>query len=45
VRDLLQIAKSKIKDGYAHTYTGVTNSEFLYTSGDSLEAYKSGRDI
>jgi len=44
-RELLRIAKSKIKDEYAHTYTGVTNSEFLYTSGGSLDAYKAGRDF
>lgn len=44
-RELLRIAKSLIREGIGHTYTGVTNSEFLYVSGGSLDDYKAGRDL
>ena len=44
-RELLRIAKSLLKEGVGHTYTGIANSQFLYTSCGSVAAYKAGRDL
>jgi hypothetical protein len=44
-RELLRIAKSLLKEGVGHTYTGIANSQFLYTSCGSLDTYKAGRDF
>ncbi len=44
-RELVRISRSLIREDVGHTYTGVANSEFLYISGGSLDAYKAGRDL
>lgn len=41
-RELVRIAKALIREDVGHTYTGVTNSEFVHVSGGSLDAYKAG---
>jgi hypothetical protein len=43
-RELLRIYRMKLADGATHTYTGVTNSQFIYESGGSIEEYAAGRD-
>lgn len=42
-RELLRIYRDMLKDGATHTYTGVTNSEFVYQSGGSVAEYLAGR--
>ena len=44
-RELLRIYRMKLADGAPHTYTGVTNSEFIYQSGGSVAEYGAGRDF
>lgn len=42
-RELLRIYRNRLKDGAPHTYTGVTNTEFIQ-SGGSVSEYGAGRD-
>lgn len=44
-RELLRIYRDTLKDGVSHTYTGITNREFLYVSGGSAGEYAAGRDF
>jgi hypothetical protein len=44
-RELLRIYRAALKDGAPHTYTGITNREFIYDVGGSVEEYASGRDF
>ncbi len=41
-RELLRIYRNAMKDGATHTYTGITNREFIYDVGGSVEEYRSG---
>lgn len=45
-RELLRIYRAflAMRPDIPHTYTGVTNSEFIYKSGGSVEEYTAGRD-
>ncbi|MBB5051104.1 hypothetical protein HNQ36_001058 [Afipia massiliensis] len=44
-RELLRIYRAVLKDGGTHTYTGITNREFIYDAGGSVEEYAAGRDF
>lgn len=46
-RELLRIYREFIaaKPDIPHTYTGITNSAFLYQSGGSVTEYGAGRDF
>ena len=41
-RELLRIYRDRLKDGAPYTMTGVTNTEFIYTSGGSPANYRAG---
>lgn len=43
-RELLRIYKVRLAGGDPYIYTGVTNSEFIWTRGGSVEEYGAGRD-
>lgn len=43
-RELLRIYRNRLKDGALHTYTGVTNTEFISVSGGSVAEYRAGAD-
>lgn len=44
-RELLRIYRAALKDDAPHTYTGITNREFIYEVGGSVEEYAAGRDF
>lgn len=46
-RELLRIYRDFIaaKPDIPHTYTGITNSAFIYQSGGSVAEYGAGRDF
>lgn len=41
-RELLRIFRDRLKDGAPYAMTGVTNTEFIYTSGGSPANYRAG---
>lgn len=41
-RELLRIYRAALKDGAPHTYTGITNREFIHDVGGSVEDYRAG---
>ncbi len=41
-RELLRIYRDRLKDGASYTMTGVTNTEFIYTSGGTPANYRAG---
>jgi len=43
-RELLRIFRDRLKDGAPYAMTGVTNTEFIYTSGGSPTNYRAGMD-
>lgn len=43
-RELLRIYRMMLKDGAPHTYTGVTNTDFIRGDGSATE-YAAGRDF
>ncbi len=36
-RELLRIYRAALRDGASHTYTGITNREFIHDVGGSVE--------
>lgn len=44
-RELLRIYRNALKDGATHTYTGITNREFIHVGGGSVDEYVAGRDL